>query len=67
MSSTSEKAHWERIYETKDPTEVSWYQPEPERSLALIDQIGFGRRAPILDVVGGAQAWIGAGLPVNPT
>jgi SAM-dependent methyltransferase len=55
MGVSDSKSHWERIYETKDPTEVSWYQATPERSLALIDGIGLDREAPILDVGGGAS------------
>ena len=34
--SESLKQHWDRVYETRDPTKVSWYQPMPEKSIALI-------------------------------
>jgi 2-polyprenyl-3-methyl-5-hydroxy-6-metoxy-1,4-benzoquinol methylase len=34
--STSE--HWEQVYSTKSPDEVSWFQREPIVSLQLIDQ-----------------------------
>jgi hypothetical protein len=33
--------HWNRIYETTAPGEVSWYQPEPTLSLRLIQAAGF--------------------------
>ena len=48
-------AHWQRIYETRSPTEVSWYEPAPERSLELIRATGIPLEAPILDVGGGAS------------
>jgi SAM-dependent methyltransferase len=47
--------HWERIYRTKSPTEVSWYEPAPEISLALIGATGVGCTAPIIDVGAGAS------------
>jgi SAM-dependent methyltransferase len=48
-------AHWEQVYRTKDPTEVSWYQADPAVSFRLIEQTGVGRSEPILDVGGGAS------------
>lgn len=36
----SDQAHWERVYQTKQPTEVSWYRPHLELSLELIAQAG---------------------------
>jgi len=47
--------HWQRMYETRSATDVSWYQPVPERSLELIQATGVPREAPILDVGGGAS------------
>ena len=34
------KAHWDRVYTTKQSDEVSWYQPEPTISLQLLEQTG---------------------------
>ena len=31
------KAHWEKVYRTKRPSEVSWYRPHLEMSLQLIE------------------------------
>ena len=53
MSKTVE--HWDRVYSTKRETEVSWYQPHAERSLALIRTAAPDRSASILDVGGGAS------------
>jgi SAM-dependent methyltransferase len=50
--------HWERIYRTKDPTLVSWYQPEPRLSLELIRRVAPDLRAPIIDVGGGASTLV---------
>ena len=52
------KQHWERVYETKDPTEVSWYQPMPERSIALIRETEVPLQAPLIDVGGGASTLV---------
>jgi SAM-dependent methyltransferase len=50
--------HWERIYRTKDPTQVSWYQPEPQLSLELIRQVTPDLDAPLIDVGGGASTLV---------
>ena len=49
------KEHWQTVYETKAPTDVSWYQPVPQRSLALIQSTGLPPSAALLDVGGGAS------------
>ncbi len=49
------KQHWEQLYAHKSPLEVSWYQADPESSLALIRESGVGQGARILDVGGGAS------------
>lgn len=54
----SSKTHWQRVYGEKRPTEVSWYQPVPEKSLQLIRSSGVARSEPILDVGGGASTLI---------
>lgn len=47
------KQHWENVYESKPSTDVSWFQPLPTRSLALIDASGAGPHSTIIDVGGG--------------
>jgi SAM-dependent methyltransferase len=47
--------HWDRIYRSKAPTEVSWYQPEARLSLELIRRIAPELDASVLDVGGGAS------------
>jgi ubiquinone/menaquinone biosynthesis C-methylase UbiE len=51
----SRQKHWDRIYRTKAPTEVSWYQPEARLSLELIHRVAPGLDASVLDVGGGAS------------
>jgi len=47
------KAHWDNVYRTRKPGEVSWYRPHLEVSLELIEQAAPGRDAHIIDVGGG--------------
>lgn len=48
------KSHWEQVYETRQSTEVSWYQPRLVRSLELVLGCAPGPDARIIDVGGGA-------------
>jgi 2-polyprenyl-3-methyl-5-hydroxy-6-metoxy-1,4-benzoquinol methylase len=57
---STRQAHWNQVYTSKAPTEVSWYQPRPERSLALIRASGVGRGQPIIDVGAGASLLVDA-------
>jgi len=47
------KAHWEKVYRTKQPTEVSWYRPHLDVSLRLIEEAVPDRSGGIVDVGGG--------------
>lgn len=53
-----EKAHWEKVYQTKSPDAVSWYRPHLERSLELIRKAAAGFDAAILDVGAGAATLV---------
>ncbi len=53
MENFNRKQHWESIYQTRQLTEVSWYQPTPEISLELIQQFNVPLNAKIIDVGGG--------------
>jgi hypothetical protein len=52
---TDTRDHWNQTYRTKSDTEVSWHQPSPERSLALIKSAASGASAAIIDVGGGTS------------
>lgn len=47
------KNHWETVYQTKSPEQVSWTQEVPQTSLAFISSFGVAKTARIIDVGGG--------------
>ncbi len=49
------KTHWEHIYETKAPTQVSWYQEHARFSLEYIKRTGIRKIDRIIDVGGGTS------------
>lgn len=49
------KTHWENIYHTKDPTQVSWFQEHSALSLDFIKATGVEKTGQIIDVGGGAS------------
>ena len=58
------RAHWNQVYSTKKPNEVSWYQPSPASSLGFIRRLA-GRSARIIDVGGGASQLVDALLDLG--
>jgi 2-polyprenyl-3-methyl-5-hydroxy-6-metoxy-1,4-benzoquinol methylase len=52
------KGHWEEVYETKAPTEVSWFSPHLETSLSLIRCISPQPSSSIIDVGGGESTLV---------
>ncbi len=58
--SVNRQAHWDGLYTTKHPTELSWYQAEPVRSLELLRDAGAGRGTAIIDVGGGDSVFVDA-------
>src|SRR5215470_6212487 len=49
----SQKEHWEKVYLTKQPNEVSWTQEVPKTSLEFIHSLNLLKTAKIIDVGGG--------------
>ena len=47
------KDHWESVYETKGPDQVSWTQDIPKTSLEFIKSFGLKKTAKIIDIGGG--------------
>jgi 2-polyprenyl-3-methyl-5-hydroxy-6-metoxy-1,4-benzoquinol methylase len=45
--------HWDNIYATKQPSEVSWTQENPKTSLDFIRSFNLPKQASIIDVGGG--------------
>ena len=52
---TDIKSHWESIYKTRSPNDVSWYTPHLEKSLQVIRGIGLPKDARVIDIGGGAS------------
>jgi ubiquinone/menaquinone biosynthesis C-methylase UbiE len=47
------KEHWENVYRTKGPDEVSWFREHLDTSLRMITNIDVAKDAAIIDVGGG--------------
>lgn len=52
------KQHWEKVYQEKEPGQVSWYQTQPSVSLDLIALSEIGQSGKIIDVGGGASVLV---------
>ena len=50
---SNSKAHWEKVYKTKSPSEVSWTQEVPITSLQFIRAFPVDKTAKIIDIGGG--------------
>lgn len=55
---TAAREHWNRVYQTKAATEVSWYRAHLDTSLGLIEQVAAGPRSGIIDVGGGESTLV---------
>ena len=47
------KKHWETVYETKNPDQVSWTQEIPKTSLEFMCSFKLNKKARIIDIGGG--------------
>jgi len=52
------ESHWENVYGTKAPDEVSWFRLHLDTSLALIERAGVNLSSSIIDVGGGESTLI---------
>jgi 2-polyprenyl-3-methyl-5-hydroxy-6-metoxy-1,4-benzoquinol methylase len=52
------KTHWEKVYTTKEPEEVSWYRPHLETSLALVERAAHSHSASIIDIGAGESTLV---------
>lgn len=56
---TDMQQHWNKVYETKAPNQVSWFRPHLNTSLALIERATRGDQlSSIIDVGGGASTLV---------
>lgn len=58
MEEIDRKNHWEKIYQTKEFTEVSWYQKKPETSLNFLKELGVSLFDNIIDIGGGDSFFV---------
>ncbi|WP_395047833.1 class I SAM-dependent methyltransferase [Flavobacterium sp.] len=49
----NQKSHWENVFATKSPNEVSWTQKYPKTSMEYIENLKLSKTANIIDVGGG--------------
>jgi len=52
------REHWEHVYHTKRPDQVSWFQAEARLSRRLIESVAPDRSARIIDIGAGASTLI---------
>lgn len=50
---TTRKEHWDKVYSTKQPHEVSWTQELPKTSLDFVHSFNLPKTASIIDIGGG--------------
>jgi 2-polyprenyl-3-methyl-5-hydroxy-6-metoxy-1,4-benzoquinol methylase len=54
----STKSHWEQVYRSKAPEQVSWYRPHLDISLRLIEQAAPDLSSAVIDVGGGESTLV---------
>ena len=52
------KNHWETVYETKTPNQVSWTQEIPKTSLEFLHSFKLNKTASIIDIGGGDSKFV---------
>jgi len=50
---STQKKHWDNLYETKNPDQVAWAQDIPKTSLDFINSFKLPKSASIIDIGGG--------------
>ncbi|MFE3867150.1 class I SAM-dependent methyltransferase [Flavobacterium sp. LS2P90] len=50
---TNRRNHWDTVYQTKQPNEISWTQENPKTSLDFIRETNLDKSAKIIDIGGG--------------
>ena len=60
MNEANRKEHWEKVYASKNESEVSWFQEWPTSSIELIALAGAGLNSAVIDIGGGASRLVDA-------
>ena len=58
LENQDRKQLWEKIYQTKNFNEVSWYQQKPETSLEFLEKFNVPKDAKIIDCGGGDSYFV---------
>ena len=58
MDLMNTQIHWENVYGTKAPDQVSWFRPHLETSLSFIERSAPSRSARLIDVGGGESTLV---------
>jgi 2-polyprenyl-3-methyl-5-hydroxy-6-metoxy-1,4-benzoquinol methylase len=58
MELLNRKEHWENIYTTKKPTDVSWFQVYPKSSMEFISLLNLPIDSSIIDIGGGDSNFV---------
>lgn len=56
----NKKSHWENVFSTKNPNEVSWTQVYPTSSMNYLENLNLSKTANIIDVGGGDSNFVDA-------
>lgn len=59
------KTHWEKIYETKEESDFSWFQPYPKTSVDFVNVFKLPKTASIIDIGGGDSHLVDALLELG--
>lgn len=59
------KSHWENVFLTKSPNEVSWTQQHPKTAMDYIKELKLPKHANIIDVGGGDSNFVDALLELG--
>jgi ubiquinone/menaquinone biosynthesis C-methylase UbiE len=57
-SMASSATHWDQVYRSKRPEQVSWFRPHLELSIELLLKAGLNRSSRVIDVGGGASTLV---------
>ncbi len=52
------QSHWEQVYQSKESTEVSWYQEYPAHSIRLLEKVVVSKADAVIDVGGGTSVLV---------